>query len=340
MSARADVAAVVIGRNEGPRLEVCLASLRGEAARVVYIDSGSTDGSVAAAERAGARTLRLDAATPFTAARARNVGFAALTGDGAPRYVQFVDGDCRIAPGWIAAAAAFLDARPDVAVVCGRRREIDPGASVYNALIDQEWNTPVGETSACGGDSLMRTDALRAVGGFDGGLICGEEPELCRRLRAAGWRVWRLDAEMTAHDAAILRFSQWWRRAVRSGWAYAEGAARFGGDVDRYNRRQRRSLLLWGAAVPAAAATAAAAGLIGAGWPAWALTAAAAASFPAMGLRVARGRARRFGEPWGAALRYGVFTMLSKPAQALGWLRYVRSRRRSALVKIIEYKAS
>jgi len=45
--------AVVIGRNEGERLVACLASLGGEIRRAVYVDSGSTDGSVAAARAAG-----------------------------------------------------------------------------------------------------------------------------------------------------------------------------------------------------------------------------------------------------------------------------------------------
>jgi hypothetical protein len=48
------------------------------------------------------------------------------------------------------------------------------------------------------------------------------------RLRAAGWRVCRLDAEMAWHDAAMTRFGQWWRRTLRSGYAFAQGAALHG----------------------------------------------------------------------------------------------------------------
>ena len=198
------IAAVAIGRNEGERLRRCLASMQGRVGRIVYVDSGSTDGSLDAAAAAGAQVVSLDLALPFTAARARNEGFA-LLGHEAPAYVQFVDGDCELQPGWLETASAFLDNHPDVAAVCGRRRERHPGQSLYNRLIDCEWDTPVGETRACGGDVLMRRDAFRAVGGFDPALIAGEEPELCVRLRAAGWRIWRLDAEMTLHDAAITR---------------------------------------------------------------------------------------------------------------------------------------
>ncbi|MEM9139196.1 MAG: glycosyltransferase, partial [Pseudomonadota bacterium] len=207
------VGAVIIGRNEGARLIRCLASV-GSAACMVYVDSGSTDGSVQAAREAGAEVVELDMDMPFTAARARNAGLARLREIGAFDYVQFIDGDCELQPGWIALALAFLEEHPDVAVACGRRRERFPEASVYNRLCDHEWDTPVGEAKACGGDALMRMTALAAVGGYRDDLIAGEEPELCVRLRAAGWRVWRLDAEMTLHDADMHRFGQWWRRTA------------------------------------------------------------------------------------------------------------------------------
>jgi GT2 family glycosyltransferase len=216
---------VVIGRNEGQRLIDCLNSLKSQEGRVIYVDSGSTDESILVAERSRALVARLDAAQPFTAARARNEGFAKVIATmPAVRFVQFVDGDCELVPTWIDVALTFIASRTDVAVVCGRRRERDPRHSIYNWLCDVEWNSPVGEATACGGDSLVRVDAFRDVGGFRPSLIAGEEPELCARLREKGWSIWRLDAEMTRHDAAITRFGQWWLRAVRSGYAEAEGA--------------------------------------------------------------------------------------------------------------------
>ena len=217
------VGIVVIGRNEGARLIACLASLRPLDLPIVYVDSASTDGSRDVAHANGAIVVELDLARPFTAARARNEGVAALVrAHPALDHVQFVDGDCVVAPDWIDTARAFLMREPDYAVACGRRRELHPAASFYNRLADHEWDTPVGDAPACGGDALMRLSAFRAVGGFDDAMIAGEEPELCARLRAAGWRVRRLDAEMTGHDAATYRFGQWWRRAVRSGFGYAQ----------------------------------------------------------------------------------------------------------------------
>ena len=170
---------------------------------------------------------------PFTAARARNEGFACVQRLlPTMRYVQFVDGDCEVVGSWLLQAQAFLDTHPDVAVVCGRRRERFPQRSIYNLLCDLEWDTPIGEAKACGGDALMRADAFAAACGFRADLIAGEEPELCVRLRANGWKVWRLAEEMTLHDATMTRFGQWWRRTLRGGYAFAEGASLHGAAPD------------------------------------------------------------------------------------------------------------
>ncbi|MFM7656362.1 MAG: glycosyltransferase [Paracoccaceae bacterium] len=311
----ATVDAVVIGRNEGARLLACLAALQGRVRRLVYVDSGSTDGSVAVATAAGAEVVALDMTQPFTAARARNAGLSHLASD-PPDFVQMVDGDCALQPGWISAALAAFAAHPAAVVVCGRRRERFAQASVYNALADREWDTPIGPARACGGDALMRYAAVQAVGGYDPGLIAGEEPDLCLRLRAKGGEIWRIDAEMTLHDAAMTRFSQWWRRAVRAGHAFAEGCARHG--FDHWGLETRRALI-WGAGLPMAIV------LLGLWHPAgWLL----ALAYPAQVIRLAR----RGGWAW------GLFSVIGKFAEARGALGFYASRLRGQRRGLIEYK--
>jgi GT2 family glycosyltransferase len=217
------------------------------------VDSGSTDGSQALARAAGAHVVELDMSSPFTAARARNAGFERLM-ELAPETacVQFVDGDCELDPSWLARAKFALRDRPDVAVVCGRRRERVPEASVYNRLCDVEWDTPVGEARACGGDALVRTRAFRLVGGYDPAMIAGEEPDLCLRLSRSGFRVLRLDAEMTLHDAAMTRWTQWWQRAVRTGHTTAELLAKYGAAPEHGRLRRALSAVLWAVLLPCA----------------------------------------------------------------------------------------
>ena len=267
----------------------------------------------------GAEVVELDLAQPFTAARARNAGLARLAEDGMPTFVQFVDGDCELQPAWIPAARAFLDGHPDIAAVCGRRRERYPEATLWNRLIDREWDTTVGEARACGGDALMRSAAVRAAGGFDATLIAGEEPELCVRLRKAGWRIWRLDSEMTLHDAAMTRFGQWWRRSARAGHAFAEGAAMHGRPPERHNVGQLRRALLWGLALPLAA-------LLGAFVSPWALLLLLA--YPAQVLRLSRSTG------WDRA----TFLTLGKFAEAQGALTYAWRRLTGRTGRLIEYK--
>lgn len=312
------VDAVVIGRNEGARLIACLDSLAGRVRRLVYVDSGSADGSVAAAEARGAEVVALDMTQPFTAARARNAGLARLAND-PPDFVQFVDGDCELRPDWIATAAAFLRDHPDVVVACGRRRERFPETSVWNRLCDREWNTPVGEAGACGGDALMRHVAVVAVGGYDPSLIAGEEPDLCLRLRRAGGRIWRLEAEMTLHDAAMTRFGQWWRRTRRAGHAFAEGAWRHRAGPEGHWRHETRRALIWGAGVPLVALLAGlwhpAAWLILGLWPVQVVRLA-----PRMGLEAA------------------FFTVLGKLPEAQGVIGYHLGRLTGKRRGLIEYK--
>lgn len=319
MSDIADIGAVVIGRNEGDRLQRCLASLAPVAGRIVYVDSNSTDGSVDLARAAGAEVVTLDLSAPFTAARARNAGLARLVADGAPSFVQFVDGDCEVQPDWMAQARTFLEDHETVAVVCGRRRERHPEASIWNRLVDREWDTPVGETKACGGDALMRVTALEQVEGFNPALIAGEEPELCVRLRQANWRVWRLDAEMTLHDAAMTRIGQWWKRTARAGYASAEGMALHGRLPERHGVLRTRRAMLWGAVLPALA-------LFGAVLNPWMLLLLLA--YPAQILRLSRR------EGWARA----AFLTLGKIPEAQGALTYGVRRLRGTQGKLIEYK--
>jgi GT2 family glycosyltransferase len=271
--------------------------------------------------------VALDMARPFTAARARNAGLRRLCEcDPPPGLVQFVDGDCEVMPGWFEAGVAFLDAHADVAVVCGRNRERFPLRSIYNRLADIEWDTPVGESLACGGNALMRVAAFSEADGFREDLIAGEEPELCLRLRGLGWRVWRLDVEMTLHDAAMTRFSQWWRRSMRAGFAFAEGAHLHGSSPERHWVREMRSAQLWGAAIPALVVAGVC--LLGPA-AAWLL-----AVYP---LQVIRLIAMRPGPLSRRALR-APFLVMGKFPEVLGQARFLASRLRGHRGRLIEYK--
>lgn len=330
------VGVVIIGRNEGERLVRCLRSIVGTVGRrmaVVYVDSNSTDRSVENARELGADVVNLDTTRKFTAARARNAGLARML-EVRPdlEFVQFVDGDCELDLEWLAAAEAFLSENRDYAVVCGRRRERFPQSSIYNRLCDLEWNTPVGPRAACGGDAMMRVDALRAVSGYRESLIAGEEPEMCFRMRKLGYRVMRLPLEMTLHDAAMFRVSQWFQRSRRAGHAYAEMAALHGRDRERPGVRPTLRALFWGLS-----------------WPLLGLAVGVLAG-PLYGTLVfvlglvfllwrSYQSERRGGRSSADARFYAVACVLAKLPEAVGVVTYLSNRARNRPSTLLEYKS-
>lgn len=325
MSSRSpSIGLVAIGRDEGERLKVCLRSVP-DGVPVVYVDSGSIDGSVSFARSMGADVVELERSQPFTAARARNAGFRALLLQ-LPQleFVQFVDGDCELEVDWLATGEAFLSAKSAYAAVCGRRRERYPNASFYNRLCDEEWDTPIGDALACGGDALYRVSAFVDVGGFDPSVVAGEEPELCARLRKAGWKIHRLDAAMTVHDANMTRTYQWWMRSVRSGFRYAQvwWKSRADGGPPIYGR-QIASALFWTLGVTALTLTL----TLAVSTTSWALLMG-----PVMWIAQFVRLALRMG--W----RKGLHLLLGKVAESLGALRYARTVLRGRNHGAILYK--
>ena len=316
-------ATVVIGRNEGDRLIRCLTTLCAQnVSPLIYVDSGSTDNSIAEAQKLGAHVVELDLTRAFTAARARNAGYArALEIDPETAFVQFVDGDCEVVDHWLYSGLEALQAEPDLAVVCGIQREKFPDATIWNKLMDGEWDRPSGKITASGGNALIRRGAFDQVGGFREDLIAGEEPEMCFRMRQKGWHMRRIDTEMAIHDAAMTKFSQWWQRAQRAGHTYAEGVAIHGNSPEKYRRRELRRTLIWGALIPFVALAAAV--LLSP----WAL-----ALLLAWPLQILRLLIK--GKPWEQA----VFLTLAKLPEAQGVFGYWYSNLMGRSRRLIEYK--
>ena len=313
--------AVVIGRNEGARLLRALGAAQAVARQVVYVDSGSTDCSAQAARDMGVTVIELDPARPFTAARGRNAGLAALP---EAEFVQFIDGDCLLEPGWPARALAHLHANPRAGLVFGRQYEAAPDASIYNWMTDWEWNKPLGPATFCAGCLMVRAGALRAIGGYNESLIAGEDDDMCHRMQAAGWQTWCIDAPMTEHDARLFALAPWWRRSLRAGHSYAELGVLHGAAAD-----QRRRAVLWGGVLPSVAAL----GLLF--W--WPAILAVAAVYAVSGIR----QWRRFcTQGLGArrAAQASGLLMLSKFAELTGMASYWRARAVGRRRKLIEYK--
>jgi GT2 family glycosyltransferase len=332
MSSSEDIAAVVIGRNEGERLAPSLHSVEAAGLRVVYVDSGSTDGSAGVAARLRICIVKLDPARPFSAARGRNEGVQkVLRLWPGIRFVMFLDGDCVLDPRFPAAAAATFVENPDCAIVTGHLTERHPEASLYNRLCAIEWRGPAGRmanVNGLGGIMMARVSALQDVGGFNEQAIAGEEPDLGVRLMLAGFSLIKIDQSMATHDAQILTFGQWWIRAVRGGHALAHRYARHGHTRFRDGERELVSTLFWGFALPVV--------VVAALVPTYGLSLLLLAGYGVIAWRVHRYYLRS-GVSSSDAWLASRFNIYSRFAHFIGVLRYGINRLRGRF-HIIEYK--
>lgn len=325
------VGIVVVGRNEGERLRRALCSALAQSSAVVYVDSGSDDGSVALAHELNVDVVELDPNKPFTAARAYNSGVAHL-GELNPDagYAQFLDGDCELVTDWLQIAFATMERDPQVAVICGRRREEFRDRNVFHRIIDMEWNTRIGEATECGAEGLMRLGPFRQVGGFDESLIAGEEPELCLRLRRAGGKVLRINADVSIHDVHMSSFYQWWKRTLRSGYGTAECAWRYGRGPERFCVRTSASTWLWALLLPVLAVVLAE--------PTHGLSLLAVlALYLLQAFRIAHYRNLAHGDTRSDAWLYAAFCLLGKVPQLQGQIEFLIRLSLGQPRSIIEY---
>lgn len=327
-----DVGIVVIGRNEGARLINSLDSLKGTSYPVIYVDSGSSDNSVEVARSFVNDVVELDPARPFSAARARNEGFAKLLALYPQiQFVQFLDGDCLLAKGWIDSAKNALLEMEKRAVVIGHLNEAQADASPYNRLCALEWKSTAGDLNdfgGLGGISMMRVDVFRQFEGFNADVIAGEDSEFGVRLSLAGYLITKIDYSMATHDANMTRFVQWWKRAVRAGHAIGQRSYLNGQSDIKDCVRERKSTWFWGVAVPFFTLVF----LI----PTSGLSLLLLGGYVVLGLRIFRYRRSR-GDNAGDAFLYTRFLLLAKIANGIGLIKFQLNKLMSRYA-IIEYK--
>lgn len=319
---------VVIGRNEAEKLGYTLPKLRDVCDVRVYVDSGSTDDSVAIARRNSFEVVTLSTDTPFTAARARNTGVRCLLEKEQPvDYLMFLDGDCELNVDFLSAAVREFSKHKEAGIVTGHLRERHPGASIYNTICDVEWNGPVGEIDACGGIFMIRTTLFESLDGFDESIIAAEDTELCLRVRSAGFKIVRIDSDMAIHDANMHTFKQWWLRAVRAGYAFADCKYRYRNEEPPMFESESRRSLVFGSIAPLSMLTGLALHPIGF---------FGLLFYPLQAVRIERHLPDRIekNQRWPYAVNCAVATV----PQWVGHLKFYWDRFRNRQGKIIEYK--
>jgi len=313
---------VIEGFNEGDKFKRCLKSLENKNCLIVYVDSGSTDGSLELAKLHNLLIVNLDVSTiPFNCARARNAGFDKLLEvDSSIEYIQFIDADCEMDITWLQYAIECFDEDGTLGVICGRLREKYRNISIYGRLCDMEWDTSIGDIDACGGIAMMRASVFKSVGGFNINLRAGEEVELCRRIKEFNYRIVRVKQEMGLHDADITNFTQWAGRISKYGFATADSISRGLGDLQK--RRYVFRALLWAGVMPAIALT----GLVGGFFDAFFLIIPmlVVCLYILLALRIYIGR-RKHGDIVSDSWLYAAFCIVGKWPELMGMLRFWRT---------------
>lgn len=181
------ITAIIICLNGETYLREAIDSIRAQSEadwELIVVDDGSTDATPQIVAQAMASDTRIRTTChPGRAnmgmSASRNLGIAEARG----RYVAFLDADDIWLPGKLQSQRAVLDANPNIAMTYGRvkiwhswqtgRDEddffydlgVEPGVHAPPVLFRQLMENRCQSPTSCG--SLIRRDAILAVGGFD-----------------------------------------------------------------------------------------------------------------------------------------------------------------------------
>jgi len=200
-----ELSVVLISRNQEWNIARLVESVLRETARlpateVVLVDSASTDRTSEIAARYPITVLRLRPGQRLTAAAGRYVGYKQTTGG----LVLFLDGDMELCQGWLEEAIAAMQSRSEVGVVCGCvvDRPVAPLELADEPSVLPHAGTSRDDVLHGGGAAMYRRSVLKQVGTWNPYLYSDEEPELCLRIRYAGYRVLRLARPVVFHYSA------------------------------------------------------------------------------------------------------------------------------------------
>jgi GT2 family glycosyltransferase len=235
-----DVSLVIVSFNTLDVLRECLLSVYREVGslhvQVIVIDNGSTDGSPAMVEREFPEVELIRSEINLGFGQANNLGFQSAKG----RYIVLLNSDAFLCQGSLERSVAHMDATPSAGLgggrLVGRDGSWQPSArmfpTVFGDLIvlsglaarfprsrffghaDRTWANPMEAAEVDwvpGAYSIIRTEALRAVGFFDPRFfLYFEEVDLCMRIKQKGHSIWYWP------DVAVVHIGGESSRQIRS----------------------------------------------------------------------------------------------------------------------------
>jgi GT2 family glycosyltransferase len=221
------VTVIIKALNEQARIahavETALAAVSAVGGEVVLADSASTDRTVAIASAYPIRIVQLMDPRERCCGIGPQLGFQHSRGE----FVYLMDGDMALDPAFLAQALAFLAQHPEVAGVGGRVVERNLDHLEYRERQAREACEPhrvPGPVDRLDGGAMYRRLAIQEAGYLsDRNLHSYEEFDLAARLRARGWKLWRLPEVSVSHEGHRTPALRLLARRWASGYAWGTG---------------------------------------------------------------------------------------------------------------------
>lgn len=247
---RMTVSIIIKTLNEEKRIAAAIesarASLPGQV-EVIVADSGSTDRTTSIAERYPVSVVQIAAPARASCGIGPQLGFQYSHHP----LVCLIDGDMLLDPEFLPAAIAFLDTHPDVGGVSGHVVEMCVENLEFARRVRRAGpEDRIGDVDRLNGGGLYRRAAIEAAGYFSDRNLHGyEEFDLGLRLRAAGWKLHRLDRRFVGHfghtmNAYSLLVRRWQSKYLRGVGELLRAA--IGQKHFRQLLRELPELRLWG----------------------------------------------------------------------------------------------
>lgn len=265
-----DCDVIIVNYNAGAFLARCVVSIPDFVARVIVVDNGSQDDSLALLEQAVPASARLQVIRT-----GKNLGFSGgcnvgIAASGA-QHLLFLNPDCVLRPGALERLLEVLQSDPAIGMVGGllldpagteqggaRRAVPTPWRSFVRAFgltrFSSRWPElffdfhlhgqplpagPVEVEAISGALMLVRRVAMDQVGAWDEGyfLHC-EDLDWCMRFHQKGWKVMFVPDAPVVHDKGVCSRS----RPVFVEWHKHRGMMRF---YRKFFRAQYPGVLIW-----------------------------------------------------------------------------------------------
>mgnify|MGYP001039832418 CR=1 FL=1 len=188
------VSLVIPTFNSEKTLAVCLESIERQTysnVEVVVVDNYSRDNTVRIAKRFNARVLSLASER----CSARNLGAKEAHGD----FIFFMDSDMELTPTVIEeCVATCINEHTDAVII----PEVSVGEGFLAECRKMEKETSVGDKFS-EAPRFFKKEVFNSVGGYDENLISGEDFDFGTRTEKAGYKIWRVKAEIMHHEGEL-----------------------------------------------------------------------------------------------------------------------------------------